>query len=77
VLNLIAKRLMLAKICYQVFREQIMHKIGFLLVAALVFIELSAMNFALANKTTASFSAFVRINNHMHTDILGNIIFSL
>jgi hypothetical protein len=51
------------------------HKIGFLLVAAIVLIEFGAMNFALANKTTNSFSAFIRINNPAQTDILGNIIY--
>ena len=52
-----------------------MNKFGFLLVIALLAIEFGAMNFAYANKTKNSFSAFTRITNPIQTDSLGNVIF--
>jgi len=55
--------------------EDSLSKFGFLLVIALLAIEFGAMNFAYANKTKNSFSAFTRITNPIQTDSLGNVIF--
>jgi hypothetical protein len=57
------------------FLESGVNKFGFLLVIALLAIEFGAMNFAYANKTKNSFSAFTRITNPIQTDSLGNVIF--
>ena len=57
------------------FWEISVSKFGFLLVIAILAIELGAMNFAYANKTKNSFSALTRITNPIQTDTLGNVIF--
>ena len=52
-----------------------MSKFGYLLVIAILAVEFGAMNFAYANKTKNSFSAFTRITNPIQIDTLGNVIF--
>lgn len=52
-----------------------MSKFGFFLAIALVAIELTAMRYALANKTQPNFSVLTRKSHPLQTDTLGNVIY--